>query len=203
MLEVRTVFLSKEGQGYQFQHKQQAQLPPPISKTRLFINSPFKAEQNLMLSLPSCRFASCKDQILVLPEGHNFKIGRRGTHPHLAHPQALWPWVPHLLQLHWDKAQQKDNRTRPCKMWGMSLARPKFRTFRDLYHVKNGDFLSCQGDTASKCSVAAQQDETNTAGTWERLIQGVILAGRQAKMWRQCVYGVKKISSSFSWSIKL
>lgn len=55
-----------------------------------------------------------------------------------------------------------------------------------------GDFRSCQGDTASKPSAAAQQDETNTAGTWKRLIQGVILAGRQAKIVETLCVGCKE-----------
>lgn len=88
-----------------------------------------------MLSLSSCRFAPFKDQILVLPEGHNFKLGRRGTHPYLIHPQASWLWIPLLLQLHWDKAQQKDNKTRPYKIWEVPLAWPKFRMSEDLHHM--------------------------------------------------------------------
>lgn len=207
MREVRTVVI-KDGRGYKVQHKQQAQLPFPISRTCLFFNNPFKAEQNSMLSLSSCRFASFKEQIL---EGTTLKQ-TQGEFIHTKHTHKLHDCGFHTsFSCTETKHNKKTAGQDPTRCEGCPWHDPSSECLRTSIKWENpsavkssraaGDFLSCQGDTASKPSVAAQQDETNTAGTWERLIQGVILAGRQAKIWRHCVYGVKKISSSFCWSI--
>lgn len=88
--EVQPFFFTEEEtkrQGYQLQHKEQVQLPPPMNTSCLFPN-PYA----MLLSTPSstegfhdhsCRLTSLRDQILWFLEGYNFKTGRRGALPGL------------------------------------------------------------------------------------------------------------------------
>lgn len=151
---------------------------------------------------------SFKDQILVFLEGHNFKTDRRGTHPHLKTPMSFMTMdsMSPSAALRW--GTEKGDGARPYKMRGVPQHEPKFRKSEDLYHMtktqcnevleSSWGFSELSRWHSLKVIGAAQQDETNTAGTWRRLIQRVILAGRQGKILRHCVCGVKKISSSFS-----
>lgn len=168
MPEVRTAFLIKEGHGNKCQHKQQAQLPPPVTITCLFLN-PYstrlpKLSSTRCFHCHNCRLAPFKDQISVSLEGHVFKTGRRGTHPHSkpptsfmtvdsTSPSAALRWGTTKTQ--WGKTLQ-EVRGVPGMNWSSGCLRTSI-TWEKPRAMKSsraaGDFLSCQGDTASKWSV--------------------------------------------------
>lgn len=161
-----------------------------------------------MLHCHSCRLALFKDQILVFLEGHNFKQSKGELIHTWKHLWALWP---HLFHISFSCTEMRHKKTMgqdPTRCEGCPWHEPKFRMSEDLYHMTktqcNEVLKSSYGFSelsrwhSLKAIGAARQDETNTAGTWRRLNQGVILAGKQGKILRHCVYGVKKISSSFS-----
>lgn len=146
-------------------------------------------------------------QTLGFLEGWNFPVGRRGAQQRFKYLQSFMSMAAHLLQLHWGAAGGGDG-ARPTGCDGYPQREPKCRMSKNLHRMtetrcnevlkSSWGFFELSRWHSLKAVSAAQQDETNTAGTWRRLIPRVILAGRQGEISRHRVCGVKKISSSFS-----